>query len=349
MQLTSTLGQLRETMQKITAENHSLLNHLIRFLLAELIDVELFNLQKKILLDASKNPNSVNDRAWIELGYFSVNNFLIFMSAMGQVKNGISSHTVEIFLEKLKNEEVIVIWPNHLSSSNVNRYKHAGERSKYLFKKDLIVNVVGGWQYLLKKYENSIIKIEHENQTGDKSIGTGFYFAAGNDNFVKSLIITNKHVVLNAKCITVYSKNDEIIKHKRIYTDEKKDIGFIELECQLDVPILHLNPEEEVLSEIITIGYPAIPMMQNSYQVCHKGEINAYGHDLMGNCLLLISAKTSSGNSGSPIIDKYGMVMGIIAQDLFEQDQFVNKGKLPYYAGIPTTEIINSLNENVFK
>ena len=83
--------------------------------------------------------------------------------------------------------------------------------------------------------------------------------------------------------------------------------------------------------------------------MCHKGEINAYGHDLMGNCLLLITAKTSSGNSGSPIIDKYGMVMGIIAQDLFEQDQFVNKGKLPYYAGIPTTEIINSLNENVFK
>ena len=72
---------------------------------------------------------------------------------------------------------------------------------------------------------------------------------------------------MGAKKLTVLSINDEIIYHTRVYIDEKQDIGFIELEKQLNVPVLHLNPEEEVLSEIITIGYPAIPMMQSSYQL----------------------------------------------------------------------------------
>jgi hypothetical protein len=336
-------------MQKITEENLILLRHIIHFFLAEIIDVELFNLQKRILLNRSKNPTLETDKIWIELGYFSVTNFLMFMSVTGQVKSGVPSPLVERYLEKMKDEEAIRIWPNHLSSTIINRYKHAGDRSKYLFDRDLITNLVGGWQYILNKFENSILKIEHENYSGDKSIGTGFYFAAGNEQFIKPLIITNKHVVLNAKKLTVLSINDEIINHTRVYIDEKQDIGFIELEKQLNVPILHLNPEEKVLSEIITIGYPAIPMMQSSYQLCHKGEINACGFDLMSNRLLLISAKTSSGNSGSPILDRHGMVMGIIAEDLFEQEQFVNKGKLPYHAGIPTSEIIKSLNENVFK
>lgn len=89
-------------------------------------------------------------------------------------------------------------------------------------------------------------------------------------------------------------------------------------------------------------------MTKHSYQVYHKGELNSFVEDYRENQLFLFSAKTSSGNSGSPIIDKYGMVIGIVTEELFEQELFYEKGKLPYYAGIPTEEIIKSVNEYIF-
>ena len=32
-------------------------------------------------------------------------------------------------------------------------------------------------------------------------------------------------------------------------------------------------------------------------------------------------------------------------EDLFEDEKFYKKGKLPYYVGIPTVEIIKSINK----
>jgi len=129
--------------------------------------------------------------------------------------------------------------------------------------------------------------------------------------------------------------------------DSKRDLAFIELIEEFKNPTFHLNTDINILTEIITIGYPSIPMTNGSYQICHKGEINSFVEDYQSNKKFLFSAKTSSGNSGSPIIDKYGMVVGIVSEELFQQNEFYTKGKLPYYAGIPTIEIIKSLNENL--
>jgi S1-C subfamily serine protease len=96
----------------------------------------------------------------------------------------------------------------------------------------------------------------------------------------------------------------------------------------------------ELLSDIVTIGFPRIPRSTEAYQTCHKGEINSIiGQDYDGQELFIFSAKTSSGNSGSPVINRYGLVVGIVTQELFEQQSFKEQGKLPYYAAIPAKYI----------
>lgn len=86
-------------------------------------------------------------------------------------------------------------------------------------------------------------------------------------------------------------------------------------------------------------------MTKYAYQVYHKGEINSHIEDYFGNKLFLFSAKTSPGNSGGPIIERSGMVIGIVTEMLFEQEEFFQKGILPYSAGIPATKIIDFLND----
>jgi len=106
-----------------------------------------------------------------------------------------------------------------------------------------------------------------------------------------------------------------------------------------------LEKEFRILDNIITMGYPIVPMTRDGYLLCHGGEINSVVHNYSGQEYFLFSAKTSSGNSGSPVIDKFGNVVGIVTEELFERDQFYKKGKLPYYGAIPSSYILDFLAE----
>ena len=86
-----------------------------------------------------------------------------------------------------------------------------------------------------------------------------------------------------------------MIDHNNIIMDPKRDLAIIELVSDFDLGSFHIYPEVKELSEIITIGYPKIPLSRYAYQVYHKGEITSHIEDYFGNKLFLFSAKTSPG------------------------------------------------------
>jgi len=333
---------------QIITSNIELANKTVDYFLSEVTNQNLFEEIKRIGVEQTKKMNRPSGENFISMGYFSVSDFLMYLTETRQVGGGIRTKIIEVLIRALEEEGVVNTFPESIGHSHERRYKASGDYARFLHDRDLILNVACGWVYIINRYRNSVVKIEHQNNVGDYSIGTGFYFAAGNEKFVKPLIITNKHVVEKASSIKVFSKDNIEIKYSDIKIDAKRDLGFIELENQLETPTFHFNPAREILSEVLTIGYPSIPMTKQAYQVYHKGELNSFVEDYQDHELFLFSAKTSSGNSGSPIIDKYGMVIGIVTEELFEKEQFYQKGKLPYYAGIPTDEIIKSVNEIIF-
>lgn len=334
---------------EITKSHLELAKELVNFFMAEFSDVDIF---EKIRNFCLKN-NDNNSAVCIGLGYFSTSDFKnYYLSSHFNSNSSVSSvspRVVEYLIEKLLENHVIRSMPKSLSVSlSEQRFQYNGEFAKFLYERDLVFNVIFGWNFIINKYSYSVLKVEHTSQNGDISMGTGFYFAirsaSGN---CKYAVITNKHVIENAKHIRILTKDDAELNYNNcIKTDAKMDLAFIELNDALSSPTFWLYPSVELLSEIITIGYPSVPQTKNSYQLCHKGEINAHVENYSGEKFFLFSAKTSSGNSGSPIIDRHGMVVGIVSQELFDPDQFTSKGKLPYAAGIPSSEIINSFNEN---
>lgn len=330
---------------KILPQNLRVAEKAIQYFTCQVTNPDKFENVKQVALENNSNEHKTG---LIELGYLSLSDYYNYLSKTKQVGNGIQSSFVQGLIHSLESHNIIHTLPEGLVNSNEMRYKASGEYTKFLFDRGLILNLVCGWKYIIERYSKSVLKIEHINSNDDYSIGTGFYFAVGNKKTVKHLIITNKHVVEKAKLINVLTKENERIEYSDIKIDPKRDLAFIVLNKNIDAPIFHLNTGIEILSEILTIGYPSIPMTKEAYQVYHKGELNSFVEDYYDNKLFLFSAKTSSGNSGSPIIDEYGMVIGIATEELFEKDAFYLKGKLPYYAGIPTQEITNSINENLF-
>lgn len=339
---------MRALSYQIISSNLDLARKTIDYFMAEIVSPELFEEIKSIGIKWSNKMNKLNGENFIGMGYLSVFDFMMYMSDTKQMGDGIKMHIVEVLVHALEDEGIVSFLPENFGNLQDRRYKANGDFAKFFYDRDLILNLVCGWRYIIDKYSNSVLKIEHETQKGDFSIGTGFYYVVGNEKYIKPLVITNKHVIENAKAIKIFTKNDIEIKYSAIQLDEKRDLGFIELDTIFETPTFHLNPAREVLSEVLTIGYPSIPMTIQAYQVYHKGEVNSFVEDYSGNQLFLFSAKTSSGNSGSPIIDKYGMVVGIVTEELFEQELFDKKGKPAYYAGIPAEEIINSANKYIF-
>ncbi|MBC7865333.1 MAG: trypsin-like peptidase domain-containing protein [Bacteroidia bacterium] len=332
---------------EIITSNIPLARIVIDFFTAEATNPELFKKIKEICVKYStvlKKPNGVH---FNQMGYFSLYDFGLYIGETQLNGGAFSPFFVEQIVNKLSENYIIILTPDiGPKYSGERRFKSGEDLTKFLYERDLILNLVCGWKYIINKYSSSVVKIEHKNSLGDPAIGTGFYFGIIANGAPKDLIITNKLVVEKASEIKVLSKDDGEIKFLSIIQDCSRDLAFIVLENELSLPAFHLNSPIEILSEIITIGYPSIPMTKFAYQLVHRGEVNTYVEDYSGNQLFLFSAKTSSGNSGSPIIDRFGMIAGIVTEELFEKEAFYQKGKLPYYAAIPAEEIMKSLAEN---
>jgi len=239
-------------------------------------------------------------------------------------------------------QEGLIIYPIDMmlnSRLTDERFRFNGTVAANLYKKKLIINIILGFEHIVEKYKKSIFKIEPTYSNKNKSIGTGFIINYNREYYV----VTNKHVIQDSISLKILDIDDNNIEFGSIFKNPTKDVAIIKLSNIPAKSYFFLNFDYNVLDEIITIGYPSVPMTKFAYQLCHKGEINSVVEDYFGNKLLIFSAKTSSGNSGSPLIDKTGRVIGIVTQELFEEEEFYKKGKLPYYAALTSSVIVETI------
>lgn len=332
---------------EVIKSNPNLAQKVIDYFLSEAIDSSSHEEIRQLGMERIK-PNNDQTNDFIKLGYLSIVDFEFYMLKTNQIGEGIKPKFVEIIVNALERGNIIFSLPDHIVNFKEKRYRPIPEYARHLYENELILNVICGWNHLIDKYSGSVMKIEHKDKMGDFSIGTGFYMQYKNESTITPVIVTNKHVVEGASQIKLFSHNDTEIPILSISTDEHRDIAFIILKNKLEAPTFQFSSDIEILSEIITIGYPSVPMLNNSYQIYHKGEVNSFVEYYNGNQLFLFSAKTSSGNSGSPILNASGMMIGMITEELFEKEQFYNKGKLPYYVGIPSSEIYSAAKKYRF-
>jgi len=140
-----------------------------------------------------------------------------------------------------------------------------------------------------------------------RSLGSGFIISS--DGYV----ITNSHVVENAEEITVRTSNQKEYTAELIGADERTDIALLKIDAK-DLPTVTIGDSDKVrVGEwVLAIGEP----FGLSHSATH-GIVSAVGRDLPSDNyvpFIQTDAPVNPGNSGGPLINANGEVIGVNAQ-----------------------------------
>ena len=147
-------------------------------------------------------------------------------------------------------------------------------------------------------------------ENNGKSSGTGFLL--NSDGY----IATNYHVVEDAKIINVKGLNGDFkncVTAKVIISDINNDLAIIKVDNNVltDPPYAIYSKKIEPGNSIFCLGYPLRATMGDEVKVTN-GIISSNSGFKNDISLYQISAPIQPGNSGGPLIDSKGNLIGII-------------------------------------
>lgn len=135
-------------------------------------------------------------------------------------------------------------------------------------------------------------------------LGSGFFVSA--DGYV----VTNNHVVENAKSATVTTADGKTLTAKVVGTDPKSDLAVLKVDAKGDYPFVNLASDAPKVGDwVVAIGNP-----YGLGGTVTAGIVSADGRDI-GNSpydsYLQIDAPINKGNSGGPTFNMKGEVVGV--------------------------------------
>jgi len=158
----------------------------------------------------------------------------------------------------------------------------------------------------------------------EKGFNTGTGFFITNDGY----LITNYHVIEDAKKILVVTTERKEFEAQFIKGDRANDVVLLKIRANTKaIPFSGQN----LLSkgeEVFTLGYPLVAI-QGQEQKATFGRINSLsgiGDDIR---FVQIDIPVQPGNSGGPLINMKGQVIGIITETLDQLVALRTSGSLP--------------------
>lgn len=134
--------------------------------------------------------------------------------------------------------------------------------------------------------------------------GTGFAISS------MGLIATNAHVIAGADSIYVETSKGESLKASLLYQDTQSDLAILKItDSTFRLPALPYDLRKSTVplgDEVYTLGYPRDEIVYG------KGYISSETGFRGDSCSYQISLPVNPGNSGGPLIDEKGQVLGII-------------------------------------
>src|SRR5581483_271152 len=133
--------------------------------------------------------------------------------------------------------------------------------------------------------------------------GHGSGFIISPDGYV----ITNQHVVQEAQRVRVRLADESEVIGDVLRTDSYGDVALIKLQAD-KLPSVHLrNSKPEVGEEVFAIGAPLLEKLDVTVT---RGIVSAYRVD-RGHNYIQSDVVVHPGNSGGPLTDRSGSVIGV--------------------------------------
>lgn len=165
----------------------------------------------------------------------------------------------------------------------------------------------------IKAYKQSVVVIE----TGS-SKGTGFSITANGE------VLTNYHVIEGHDAVTVFFRDDGVYVGDVIESYPEIDLAVLQLqEVETELPYLPLDEDPAFVSgeHVYFIGNPL-----KFTWIANEGEVMDYTYVQSKELpVMMLDAPVYRGNSGSPVIDEAGNVIGVIFATM-DHDTFGRTG-----------------------
>ena len=169
-------------------------------------------------------------------------------------------------------------------------------------------------QDVYEKYVNAVVAISNEGTTTNvfgqvsETASSGSGFIISEDGY----IVTNNHVVAGAQTLTVTMTNGEEFEAEIIGADPENDVALIKIDASgLPVVAVGDSASIEVGQQVCAIGNP-LGELTNTLTVGYVSaldrEINESGTPIN---MFQTDCAINAGNSGGPIFDMHGNVVGI--------------------------------------
>ena len=179
-----------------------------------------------------------------------------------------------------------------------------------------------GFVYTRDYFTNSVLPIDGVKQNGDGDIGTAFYI--GDNRFV-----TAAHCVKDMRAFNILKPDGNVIELNEVWLAKDQDVDAYDLAVitvngQMDMPAFVLG-EPAVLDDVLVMGYPPVSGF-NAIQTSETATVGAYQKSSTGQIVgtdrpymlpldfFLINARVKGGNSGGPVINNGGHVIGVVVK-----------------------------------
>lgn len=172
--------------------------------------------------------------------------------------------------------------------------------------------------------QNKFIKMFPQVSGAEITFAKGDYKASGSGFFLTTdgIIGTNAHLLNNVNHIEISISNEIgnfTYKAKAILVDSKNDVALIKIDDSLfkglsSIPY-GISEKADIGEKVFTIGYPLETVMGANYKV-NDGIISAKTGMADDVRYYQISIPLQPGNSGGPLFDKSGNIIGITSSGL---------------------------------
>ncbi len=199
---------------------------------------------------------------------------------------------------------------------------------------------------IIDKIRPSIAFIFAQNENGSFGQGTGFVY------WKKGILVTCNHVIKDSTAILIRfpdTPGETFINAQVVIRDEEHDLALLKFEDDVKEPLEQGN-EKEVKEGIpvLIAGYP----LNISSLTAHQGILSGITKDATGTTVFLIDGTVNSGNSGGPLMNQKGQVIGVVnakrreQSDLLEKVEIMGMGAMSLH-GVDLVEIYQALIRNL--
>ena len=195
-------------------------------------------------------------------------------------------------------------------------------------------NTDPNYNYLNRKVNNLARSQQQINQKINNNTAPskpGVFAATGFALSTDGYIITNYHVVKDADSVYIQNTDGESFKVKTVYTDPVYDIAILLITDNSFKPFNSLpysikRSASDVGEGVYTIGFPRdVPVYNEGYLSAQTG----YKDGMSDTTTYQVAIPVNPGNSGGPLMDNKGNIIGIVSakQTLVDGATFAIKSK----------------------